>query len=322
MNKTVLVTGGCGYIGSHVSRAFKNAGYQVFVVDHVNRPHTLKNVDLFLKADFASGGALNIINEHRPSVIVHCAGTSLVAPSMTDPGEYYDNNISKTIYMLNAIRNMSYHPVILFSSSASVYGEPASVPIPDTAPLQPISPYGATKAMTERILSDYYNAYSIPSVCFRYFNAAGAEPYNHDLGQEPGATHIVARVLESAINNKEFTLYGTDYPTHDGTCIRDYVHVWDLAIAHVRAADYARANPGAHVFNLGTGSGVSNGEIVAHVTSQYGLNKLIVEQRRSGDPAQLIADVSKAEKELGWNPKHSDIKTIIDTAYKWYTNEF
>lgn len=321
MTKTVVVTGGCGYIGSHVNRAFKNAGYRVCVVDRVVRPHTLKDVDLFLKADFSSGGALNIINQHRPSVVVHCAGTSLVAPSMTNPGEYYDNNIAKTVYMLNAIRNMDHRPVILFSSSASVYGEPASVPIPDTAPLMPISPYGATKAMTERILSDFFNAHQIPSVCFRYFNAAGAEPFSKDLGQEPGATHIVARILESAINNQEFTMYGTDYPTPDGTCIRDYVHVWDLATAHVQAASYAMAKPGAHVFNLGTGQGVSNGEIVKYVTEKYGLQNLNIAARRPGDPAQLVADVSRAKLELQWSPRHSDMKNIVDSAYAWYTNE-
>ena len=321
MSKSVLVTGGCGYIGSHVSRAFKNAGYKVFVVDHVNRPHTLKDVDFFLKADFASNESLNIINMHRPLAVVHCAGTSLVAPSMTDPGTYYDNNVAKTITMLNTIRNIGSQPTILFSSSASVYGEPTQVPIPDTAPLAPISPYGVTKAITERMLFDYYRAHQISSVCFRYFNAAGAEPFNHDLGQEPGATHIVARVLESAINNKEFTLYGTDYPTADGTCVRDYVHVWDLAVAHVRAVDYARTHPGAHVFNLGTGSGVSNKEIVSYVTTKYNLNNLQVEGRRGGDPAQLVADVSKAQKELAWKPLYSNIETIIDSAYKWYSNK-
>lgn len=330
MPKTIIVTGGCGYIGSHVARAFKRDDPQnrVHVIDRVKRDHTLKDIDGYLIDDFASDESLATIISLQPDVIVHCAGTSLVAPSMTDPGEYYENNISKTVRLLNVLRNLQKKPYILFSSSASVYGEPESVPIAEDAEIQPISPYGATKAMTERILTDYAAAYGICSVCFRYFNAAGAEPFAHDLGQEPGATHIVARVLEASINKTDFTLYGNDYDTEDGSCIRDYVHVWDLAIAHLKGVEYLDnlyqdsldVTAGCYVFNLGTNTGISNWEIVKYVCNKYGLDSLLVQSRRHGDPAVLIANANKASVELYWEPKYSQMETIIDTAYKWYTS--
>ena len=233
MSKKIVVTGGCGYIGSHVARAFKleDPENKVTVIDWSYRPHTVQGLDGFHYGDFASDPSLSYLRLEEPDVIVHCAGTSLVGPSMTDPGEYYDNNISKTIKLLNVVKTMSKKPLIMFSSSASVYGVPESCPICEDAAVHPISPYGNTKAMTETILKDYATAYGISSVVFRYFNAAGAMPGTFDLGQEPGATHIVARVLEAAINNQDFTLYGSDYDTPDGTCIRDYVHFWDIARA-------------------------------------------------------------------------------------------
>ncbi len=328
MSKTIIVTGGCGYIGSHVARAFKNLdpNNSVHIIDRVKRDHTLKNIDGYFIDDFASNESLALIINLQPDVIVHCAGTSLVGPSMTDPGEYYENNISKTIKLLNVLRNLEKKPCILFSSSASVYGEPESVPIGEDADIQPISPYGATKAMTERILTDYAGAYGINSVCFRYFNAAGAEPFNYDLGQEPSATHIVARVLEASINGTEFTLYGSDYDTEDGSCIRDYVHVWDLAIAHTKGVEYLdriygngdNVTAGCFIFNLGTNTGISNWQIVKQITEKYGLETLTVQYRRAGDPAELVADAKKAYIELGWVPEYSDLETIIDSAYKWY----
>ena len=322
MNRTVMVTGGCGYIGSHVARAFKQNNDTVHIIDQVKRDHTLKDIDGYLIADFASDEALSMIVNLEPDVVVHCAGTSLVGPSMTDPAEYYTNNIVKTIALLNVIRHMPKRPVILFSSSASVYGVPDTWPTDEGSDIQPISPYGATKAMTERILDDYFNAYDIHSMCFRYFNAAGAEPFSSDLGQEPGATHIVARALEASITNRAFTINGDDYDTDDGTCVRDYVHVWDLARAHILGVNYMLDDypqPGAYVLNLGTREGISNKQIVDYVFNKYGLPFVNYGERRAGDPDTLVADATQAKNLLGWVPEYSNIETIIDSAYKWYT---
>jgi UDP-glucose 4-epimerase len=217
---------------------------------------------------------------------------------------------------------MSKRPVILFSSSASVYGVPDTWPTDEGSDIQPISPYGATKAMTERILDDYFRAYDIHSMCFRYFNAAGAEPFNSDLGQEPGATHIVARALEASIADRAFTINGDDYDTDDGTCVRDYVHVWDLAQAHILGVNYLLDDypqPGAYVLNLGTREGISNKQIVDYVFNKYGLPFVNYGTRRPGDPDILVADATQAKNLLGWVPKYSNIETIIDSAHKWYT---
>ena len=240
VNKKIVVTGGCGYIGSHVARAFKfaNADNEVIIVDRVRREHTLVGIDGFMENDFADDIVLATIADIEPDVIVHCAGTSLVGPSVKNPAEYYDNNVAKTIKLLNLVSGMAKQPTIMFSSSASVYGLPDEFPITESANVQPISPYGRSKATVEVILQDYCTAYGLPSVCFRYFNAAGADPFSTSLGQEPGATHIIARVLESLIHKTEFTLYGTDFDTPDGTCIRDYVHVNEICLAIKRAQRY------------------------------------------------------------------------------------
>jgi UDP-glucose 4-epimerase len=320
--RKIIVTGGCGYIGSHVARAFKQNGDHVVIIDRVQRDHTLQGIDGYLIADFASDSSLATMHSTAPDVVVHCAGTSLVGPSMTDPGEYYDNNIAKTIRMLNVVKDFDTKPLIMFSSSASVYGEPDRLPCKEYHTIQPISPYGATKAMTERMLADYWGAYAVPSVCFRYFNAAGAEPVNADLGQEPGATHLIARALEASIAGRPVTINGSDFPTEDGTCVRDYIHVWDIARAHVMAADYKLDDypqPGADVFNIGTNRGTSNQAIVDYVLEKYGIPAVHYGSARFGDPAELVADADLIKEKMGWVPKHSDIATIIDSAYQWYT---
>jgi UDP-glucose 4-epimerase len=328
MSKTIIVTGGCGYIGSHVARAFKMNGDRVFIIDRVKREHTLKDIDGYFIDDFASDESLATIIDLQPDIIVHCAGTSLVGPSMTDPAEYYHNNVSKTITMLNVLKDMDRKPYIMFSSSASVYGIPATLPVHESMYESPISPYGNTKYITELMLHDYCAAYGFDSICFRYFNAAGAEPINHDLGQEPGATHIVARVLEASLSNSQFFINGNDYNTPDGTCVRDYVHVWDIASAHVKASmfidEIADANGRtavALVFNLGTNTGVSNQQIVDLVKGRYGLPAVEYGPRRAGDPDELVADATAAMQTLNWTPMFSDIDTIIDSAYKWYSQK-
>jgi len=324
MNRTIIVTGGCGYIGSHIARAFHELeGDRVYVIDHIQRDHTLKDIDGYLIADFASDESLAFIINIAPDVIVHCAGTSLVGPSMTDPSEYYNNNIGKTIKMLDVVKELPKKPVILFSSSASVYGQPDTWPITEENPIRPISPYGNTKAMTETILKDYATAYGVESICFRYFNAAGAEPKHFDLGQEPGAAHIIARALEASIANRAFTINGGDYDTLDGTCIRDYVHVWDIAIAHLRGVGFterdAPSDVVSEVFNLGNSIGISNKQIVDCVVELYGLPFVNYGPNRPGDPDCLVADAKKAANILGWTPQYSTTKQIIESAYKWYT---
>jgi UDP-glucose 4-epimerase len=326
-SKKILVTGGCGYIGSHIVRAFKQANplNEVVVIDRVKRDHTLEYADGWFIDDFASSASLALIANKQFDVIVHCAGTSLVGPSVLDPADYWYNNVVKTVRMLDVLKELDNSTTIMFSSSASVYGEPQQLPIPETHKLGSINPYGNTKATVERLLRDYCIAYDMSSVCFRYFNAAGAA-FDSTLGQEPGATHIIARALEASINDSEFVLYGDDYDTPDGTCIRDYVHVEDIALAHVQAADFLLKTSSAtyhsrinRVYNLGTGQGISNREILQYIKDQYGLLPVVTAPRRPGDPAELVADPAKAREELNWVAKHSDIATIIDSAHRWYT---
>ena len=195
--KKVLVTGGCGYIGSHVARAFKNEGHTVHINDRVKRDHTLESCDMWWDDDFSSKDSLNTIVRENYDVIVHCAGTSLVGPSVLNPDEYWDNNVSKLITLLSTLKEAGQTPLMMFSGSAAVYGEPVELPIPESHPQNSISPYGNTKATAEHILSDYATAYGIPAMVFRYFNACGAEPFNSDLGQEPEATHIVCLLYTS-----------------------------------------------------------------------------------------------------------------------------
>lgn len=328
--KTIIVTGGCGYIGSHVARAFKYADpdNRVHIIDRVKRDHTLKDMDGYLIEDFANEVSLSTIYDLAPDVIVHCAGTSLVGPSMNNPADYYENNVIKTLALLDLVKNMPKKPTIMFSSSASVYGTPTAeqLPLTEAEPRDPISPYGSTKAITEMMLKDYGTAYGINSICFRYFNAAGAMPVTADLGQEPEATHIVARVLEASIAGRAFIINGDNYDTPDGTCIRDYVHVWDIAIAHIKALELIEResydNAGeCHIFNLGTGKGISNKQIVDYVNEKYGLKFVKYGERRWGDPDELVADATDANRWLGWHPAHSTLEEIVDSAYKWYASK-
>lgn len=318
MSKNIVVTGGCGYIGSHVARAFKQHGDTVTIIDRVQRDHTLKDADGYFIGDIVSDGALSAMIHAEPDVIVHCAGSSLVGESTQNPSMYWDNNVVKLVQLLDVVKTLPKKPLILFSSSSSVYGETTVIPTPEDHKIDPASPYGNTKATCERILADYYLAYAIPSVCFRFFNAGGAEPFNHDLGQEPGAAHIIARALEASISGAPFTLNGTDYATNDGTCVRDYIHVWDLARAHVLASE--KDWVGVERINLGTAKGVSNRQIVDYVNKNFGLSAILSGPKRLGDPSEAVAQVGRARDWLGWEAQFSDINTIIDSAQIWYTN--
>jgi len=321
----IVITGGCGYIGSHIARALKqhDSTNYVYVIDRERRDHTLKDTEGFLHVDYASKQSLLWIQELEPDVVVHCASDTLVGESVADPAKYYENNVAKTVTLLNCLKDLKKKPLVLFSSSASVYGNPVQIPVYEADLKLPISPYGASKHITERMLSDYHTAYGMPSVCFRYFNAAGAEPFNFDLGQAPGASHIIARILEAKLAGKTFVLNGIDYNTPDRTCVRDYIHVWDLADAHIRAIEWManQQETYAAVMNLGTQHGISNQEIIDYIALNYGGVNVSVGPRRPGDPDRLVANADLAYTLLKWKPNYSTINQIVDSAYKWYTRE-
>ena len=310
---SVLVTGSGGYIGGQVGLELQDHGYDVIGVDRRDRPISRywKNI----QAGFTSSETLTWITRNQPSTIVHCAGTSLVGPSMTDPGEYYRNNVARTIKLLEHVRQYSPHTRVIFASSAATYGEPdpALVPLQESAPTTPISPYGHSKLMVEQILADYHAAYGLGYVAFRFFNVCGADPQKRH-GQENGATHIVARVCESLRDNAVFRLNGNDYNTPDGTCIRDYVHVSDIASA-IRFAITRKDMNG--VFNIGSAHGHSNQEIMQAAERITG-QKLDwqVGPRRLGDPDRLTASPEKLNA-LNWKSSF-DLDDMIRHAWQWY----
>ena len=315
MSKTVIVTGSAGYIGGQTMLALKDAGHEVYGIDRRHPPkHLLGVPDGFLYQDFASDVALSWIIQKQPDAIIHCAGTSLVGPSMTDPAEYYNNNVAKTLKLLDIVKQSMPRCRLVFSSSAATYGEPVMNPIHEVDPKEPVSPYGESKLMIDMMLESYHRAYGVDYVSFRYFNACGADPKGRH-GQEPGATHIIARVLESIRDQKEFVLNGNDFPTEDGTCVRDYVHVDDIARAHALAL-YHKIPAG--VYNLGSSMGTSNQGIIeaALDETQQPLN-VIVGERRAGDPPVLTASSEKFSLIAGaW--RHHDLDAIIQHAWAWY----
>jgi UDP-glucose 4-epimerase len=316
MKKTILVTGAAGYIGGETVLRLKDAGHSVVGVDTVACPVNLRGVaDRFYQEDFAKIGGLQLLDEFSPWAVIHCAGSSLVGPSLDRPADYYHNNFVKTKILLDRIRDHRLDTRVIFSSSAACYGEPVMTPCSEVDPCEPISPYGESKLMIEWLLKSYQRAYGLDFVAFRYFNACGADSQIRH-GQKPGATHIIARVLESLRDDKEFTLYGDNYPTPDGTCVRDYVHVEDIADAHIQATD--RAQPSG-VFNLGTKSGFSNREIIAAAERITGRQlRFRAGPRREGDPAVLTASSDKWHSATGWAPKFG-LDDMISHAWSWYT---
>jgi UDP-glucose 4-epimerase len=311
----VIVTGAAGYIGGQIALQLKGAGHTVIGIDR--RPlqkHQVGQLDNFLQADFDSDIAYKKLLETQPNAIVHCAGTSLVGPSIKKPSEYYGNNVAKTMNLLNFIVQALPKIRFIFSSSAAVYGEPIMPPCHEVDPREPVSPYGESKLMVEMMLESYHKAYNLDYVAFRYFNACGADMQARH-GQEPGATHIIARVLESLRDDTPFTLYGTNYATEDGTCVRDYVHVQDIADAHVSAL-YDNLKPG--VYNLGTNQGTSNAEIMKAAIRITGRQlKVVVGDKREGDPAVLTASADKFGLVYKDWQKYT-LDDMITHAWKWY----
>jgi UDP-glucose 4-epimerase len=314
----VIVTGASGYIGGHVALKLKDAGHTVIGIDRRPCPNHLVDVySKFVHGDFVGKDALSEVVKAQPTAIVHCAGTSLVGPSIKNPAEYYDNNVAKTLVLLNLIRQAIPRCRIIFSSSASVYGTPVMTPCHEVDPKEPISPYGESKMMIEMAMQSYHTAYGLDYVAFRYFNACGADSLVRH-GQEPSATHIIARVLESLRDDKEFVLNGNKYPTDDGTCVRDYVHVEDIARAHVMALDPTIR---AGVYNLGTNQGTSNQQIIDAAERITGkkLNVCIGEPR-AGDPAVLTASADKFNRVCpSW--KIYGLDDMIIHAWTWYNRK-
>lgn len=314
----VIVTGSAGYIGGQTALLLKDAGHEVYGIDRREPSRHLAGVcDRFLYQDFASDVALSWIIAKQPDAIIHCAGTSLVGPSMQDPSEYYNNNVVKTLKLLDIVRKSLPRTRIIFSSSAATYGEPLLGSCNEVDPCMPVSPYGESKLMIDMMLESYRRAYGLDYVSFRYFNACGADPKGRH-GQEPGATHVIAKFLEATRDDGTFKLYGTDYPTADGTCIRDYVHVEDIARAHALAI-YHKIPAG--VYNLGSNQGTSVKDIMTRAWTITGkMPDVSVGRRRAGDPAVLTANADKFNLVAGaW--RHHELSAMIQHAWNWYVRK-
>lgn len=313
MTKIVVVTGSAGYIGGQIALQLLDAGHKVIGIDRAPLPRHLQDRMQFVQADIDSDQALNTILVAMPVAVIHCAGTSLVGPSMKTPSDYYANNFVKTKRLADFVVQALPQTRLIFSSSAAVYGEPVLTPCHEVDPTQPISPYGQSKLMVEWMLESYRQAYGLDYVAFRYFNACGADPRGRH-GQAPGATHIMARVLESLRDTVSFTLNGSDYHTEDGTCVRDYVHVADIAAAHILALTEP-VEPG--VYNLGSSQGVSNREIIAAAQRMTGKSLTVIQgAARPGDPAVLTASADKFNRHGAW--QKYDLEHMIQHAWKWY----
>ena len=323
MSKSVLVTGGAGYIGSHACKVLARAGYRPVVFDNLSRGHRevvrwgpLVEGDLADRARLAAA-----LEQNQVSAVMHFAAYAYVGESVADPGMYYRNNLGGTLSLIEAMRESGVDRIV-FSSTCATYGTPDSVPIQETAQQLPVNPYGETKLAIERALHWYGQAYGLRSVSLRYFNAAGADP-DRETGElhEP-ETHLVPLVLQTALGQRpQIDIYGTDYPTPDGTAIRDYIHVQDLADAHLRALEHLGAGGASAALNLGTGHGHSVREVVRVAEAISGRRIPCRETaRRLGDPPVLVADPRLAAEVLGWRPRMSDLDTIIRTALAWHTS--
>lgn len=334
---TILVTGGAGYIGSIIASTFAQNGYQVIILDdegngkktilsstvHKQSHNPCVNAEKFsthIVGDYANVHLLEtIFTNHAIAAVVHCAAFIDVGESVREPLAYYENNVSKTITLLQTMLQYDVKKII-FSSSCAVYGQPQWLPLTEDHPKTPMSPYGSTKLMIEHILYDAQHAYGLQFVALRYFNAAGAVPEDNLGERHEPETHVIPLLLRAAREQKPFAIFGADYATPDGTCVRDFLHVLDIATAHVKALEYLSTGGMSDCFNLGTGYGFSVKQMVAAVESVTGcaVNTTMM-PRRAGDPDQLIADPSKAQQLLGWLPKFSDIHTIIKSADDFYT---
>jgi UDP-glucose 4-epimerase len=320
----LLVTGGAGYVGSHAARHLVRAGHQVWIYDNLSRGHALAaqraaGREALLQGDVCDTHRLRaVLSTYRIDAVVHFAGLAQVGESVERPEDYYRHNVAGTLSLLEAMCAAGVKRLI-FSSTTATYGKPCRVPIAEDAPQQPINPYGFSKLVVERMLHDFARAHRLAYVALRYFNAAGASPEG-DLGEdhEP-ETHLIPLVLQVALGQRtSITIHGHDYPTPDGTCIRDFVHVEDLAVAHCLALKHLHPGRGLHL-NLGSGRGHSVREVVEACRRITGHEiPAVAGPRRPGDPAALVADIEAARRTLGWTPQHSDLDWIVATAWQWH----
>jgi UDP-glucose 4-epimerase len=321
ISMSILVTGGAGYIGSHMVLELIGAGEKVVVVDNLSTGFrwAVHEDATLVVGDIGDAGLVKrVIAEHDVSAIVHFAGSIVVPESVADPLGYYDNNTVKSRSLIaTAIESGVRH--FIFSSTAAVYGNPAENPVSENAVLQPMSPYGRSKLMTEWMLADAAHAHDFNYVALRYFNVAGADPEGRSGQSTPRATHLIKVACEAALGKRShMQVFGTDYPTPDGTCIRDYIHVTDLARAHLEALEYLREKDTSNIFNCGYSKGYSVLEVVEAVkrVSSVGLNVRLAE-RRPGDPAAIVAASTKIRRTLGWTPQHDDLDKIVSQALNW-----
>lgn len=321
---TILVTGGAGYIGSHAVLALQRSGYDVIILDNLVYGHQ-DLVETVLKTELIIGDTNDrplldqLFSSRKIDAVMHFSAYAYVGESVTNPDKYYRNNVVGTLTLLEAMKEAGINKFV-FSSTCATYGVPEIVPIPEEHPQNPINPYGATKLMVERILSDFDVAYDFKSVRFRYFNAAGADPEGL-LGEDHNPeTHLIPLILLAALGKRDsISIFGTDYPTPDGTCIRDYIHVTDLATAHILGLEYLLNSGKTDVFNLGNGKGFSVKEVIETAREITGKEIKAIEcDRRPGDPPSLVGSGEKARSILGWNPEYPDLQNIITHAWNWH----
>jgi len=321
---TILVTGGAGYIGSHTVLALQKAGYSVVILDNLVYGHQdlvekVLQVEL-VKGDVGDRALLDqIFAKYNIQAVIHFAAYAYVGESVSHPGKYYRNNLVNTLTLLEAMLQAGVKNIV-FSSTCATYGVPQQIPIPENHPQNPINPYGATKLMVERLLSDFDQAYGLRSVRFRYFNAAGADPQGR-LGEDHDPeTHLIPLIFLTALGRRDhISIFGTDYDTPDGTCIRDYIHVSDLAQAHVQGLDYLLKGGKTEIFNLGNGSGFSVQEVIDAAKTVAGRPiKVVQENRRPGDPPVLVGSADKAREVLAWKPAYSKLEVILEHAWRWH----
>ena len=317
-SKAVLVTGGAGYVGSHTCKLLAKNGYLPVTVDRYFREGLVSygpNYNLNLPQEV--NRLDEIITRYNITSCIHFAGSTSVPESVADPSLYYKNNLIVTISLLDKLIECGVKTFV-YSSSAATYGDPGMQLCMETDVCEPINSYGATKLMMEQVCKDYRTAYGLSSVGLRYFNAAGADPEG-DVGElRKKETHIIPLAIAAAKQGNTFKIFGDQYPTDDGTCVRDYVHVMDLADAHIKALNYASENKVSEVFNLGSGAPASNKELLETVQKYTGKMKIEMHENRPGDPAYLVADIDKVKKVLGWEPAQSSIDNVVSTAVQWY----